>query len=86
MFHCWCAVLAVETAGVVHQDYVRVARIFQDGFNLGGEALLVTLEASPAVIAGIEPEKCGLTQRLGQRWGNRRSWVRCSANVAFIYG
>src|SRR6266853_2092379 len=60
------AVLAVEAASVVHKDDVRVAGIAQDGLKFAGKALLIALEASPAVIAGVEPEERGLTQRLQQ--------------------
>src|SRR6266853_42569 len=63
LLHCGRAVLAVEAASVIHQDYVRVARIFQDGFKFAGEALLVALESGPAVVAGVQPEQRRFPQR-----------------------
>src|SRR5436189_5692215 len=55
--HGGSAVLAVEAAGVVHQHYVLFHRMAQDGLQFGCEALLVTLETGPAVIAGVQPEE-----------------------------
>src|SRR5690242_19338185 len=42
------AILAVEAAGVIHEDYVTEAMVAEDGLKLGCEPLLVALETGPA--------------------------------------
>src|SRR5260370_36216593 len=64
--HGRCAVLAVEATGIVHQDHVARYLVPQNGFQFCGESLFVALQAGPAVVAGVEPEECGLAKRLEQ--------------------
>lgn len=45
--YCGSAVLAVEAAGVVHEDHATEA-VAQDGLKLWSEALPITLETGPA--------------------------------------
>src|SRR6266849_4554114 len=58
------AVLAVEAAGIVHQDDVVFDRMPQDGFKFAGQPLLVALQTGPAVVAGVEPEERWRAQSL----------------------
>lgn len=60
------AVLAVEAAGVVHEDDVALHAMPQDGIELAGEPLPVALQSGPAVISGVQPEQRGRSNGLEQ--------------------
>src|SRR5260370_36988785 len=57
------SVLAVEAAGIVHQDNMSRDRMAEYGFQLGGQAVFVALQAGPAVISRIQPEQGRLPER-----------------------
>src|SRR5215472_5012719 len=57
------SVLAVEAAGVVHENDMSRHAMFEDRLQFRGKALPVTLQAGPAVVAGVEPEERRAVQR-----------------------
>ena len=69
LLHRRRAVLAAESASVIHKNDVRFNRMFQNGIQFHGESLFVALESGPAVIAGVKPEERWLGQR-GQNFWN----------------
>ncbi len=60
------AILAVQAACIVHQDNVPLHGVPEDGLQLRGKSLVVTLRSGPAIVACVQPKERRLMEQFQQ--------------------